>query len=444
MTKRLIRIIIFGIVTAILPGCSADKSATASSEKISFPTVEYTIAAHSDTTIFGRQGTRIFIEKETFQYTDETPVTDSIKILLKEFYEKSDIALADLSTLSDGKLLETAGMINICATSQGKEIQIKPDKRIVVHFPRLKDNYNQMNLFFADENASDSLVSNWEIDTVSLVKTSMNLSMWGYYWPDYDDSTEFVYIPKKFVDTGYYWNPVDLYVNAFNFSKNAIEEASQKGIEMEFKIDKNGKVRNPFLKDMASEKTKREILTFLNNLPEFNPGKDKYGNIIERRGILRVSEGKIIPLYTSREEYLKSFNRKYAKFEKQPIKNMNEAELNYYIFSVAKLGWINCDRFIESQKTIDYIVNVPFEKDITIKMVFKDMNGVIMANTTDGKFVFSKVPQGEKVTIVGIKNSNGQFQAAFKELTISNKPLDALPFKETTLAGLKQQLEKLN
>ena len=45
---------------------------------------------------------------------------------------------------------------------------------------------------------------------------------------------------------------------------------------------------------------------------------------------------------------------------------------------------------------------------------------------------------------MAIKNTNGQFQTAFHEVTISDKPLETLDFKETTLAELKQQLEKLN
>ena len=77
-------------------------------------------------------------------------------------------------------------------------------------------------------------------------------------------------------------------------------------------------------------------------------------------------------------------------------------------------------------------------------MVFKDIDGVLMASSTDGKFIFSKVPMGRQVTIVAIKNTNGQFQTAFQEVTISDKPLETLALKETTLTELKQQLEKLN
>ena len=147
MRQRLLKIVTFGILTTVLASCGSDKDSPGNGEKITFPTVEFSISATSDTTVFGQQGTRLFIEKSTFQFADGSPVIDSIKITIKEFYKKSDIVLADLSTESDGKLLETGGMINISATSNGKDVEIKPSKRIVVHFPKPKYSDKEMNLF---------------------------------------------------------------------------------------------------------------------------------------------------------------------------------------------------------------------------------------------------------------------------------------------------------
>ena len=48
------------------------------------------------------------------------------------------------------------------------------------------------------------------------------------------------------------------------------------------------------------------------------------------------------------------------------------------------------------------------------------------------------------ISTFAIKNTKGQIQTAFQDVTISNKPLDKLAFKETTVADLKKQLEKLN
>ena len=434
MRRPLLIFAIFGLLTTFIVSCGSDKSNSDTREKISFPIIEFVISANSDTTVFGKQGTRLFIGKETFQYTDGTPVTDSIKIELREFYKKSDIALADLSTESDGKLLETGGMLNITATSKGQEIEIKSDKRIVVHFPKSKDNYNQMNLFFADKNSNDSLVKNWNIDTVNLLKQVAKLGAFGYQWVTSTDSTEFEFRPRNYVDTGYYWNPIDFYVNTYPFTASTLKEINscndQYGVATECIIDKNGRIKNPQVKSKIEKSAANEILKFIHQLPILEPGKNEKGEIVERLGLLDIKTENIRAQKTD-AEYIKSFNSKYKKYEKSPIRNVDDAELNYFVFSVSKLGWINCDRFLESEKTVDYFVQIPTDKNTKIKMVFKDINGILMATSTDEKFVFSKVPIGRQVTIVAIKNTNGQFQTAFQEVTISNKSLEALAFKET-------------
>ena len=61
-----------------------------------------------------------------------------------------------------------------------------------MHFPKPEGSYEKMNLFYpVVDGGTDSSVTNWEIDTISLVKATLDLSVWGYQWPDYDDSTEF-------------------------------------------------------------------------------------------------------------------------------------------------------------------------------------------------------------------------------------------------------------
>lgn len=435
------------------------KSDAAETEEIAFPVVSFTIAANSDTTLFGPQGTRLFIERNTFQYPDGTAVNDSIKIELKEFYKKSDISLADLSTESNGRLLETAGMLHIAAFAGNQPLTIKEDKRLVIHFPKMENNTIDMNLFFADKTSNATSVSNWNIDTVNLVKSTLKIGSYAWYGPSFDDSTKYDFMPMHFTDTGYYMNPLDLYINAFNFStetKREIETHLNKtsystltpwndyGVECEMSITEDGYIKNPRINSNISLRAKREILRFLSNLPQLEPGKDKYGKITERSGLLFIQGGNIVPLYKTREEYLKSFNSKYARFENQPIRNMNDAELNYYIFSVANLGWINCDRFIEFEKKEDFIVQIPFDKNTKIKMIFKDISGVLIAKPTDEKYVFANVPSGKKVTILAINNNNGKLRTAFTETSVSGKPLENLVLKETTLKDLKQQLEKLN
>ena len=117
--------------------CLSDQSNEyANFEKHAIPKTKYTINPHKDTTLFGPQGTRIFIGAETFQIPINTLHKDSIGIVLKEFYRHSDILLANLETASDGEILETAGMLHIKALAGNELLEMKPNKRIVVHFPK--------------------------------------------------------------------------------------------------------------------------------------------------------------------------------------------------------------------------------------------------------------------------------------------------------------------
>jgi hypothetical protein len=447
---------IMGLCALLMSGCGTDKN-VGSSDKIVFPTAKFALDAGADTTIFGAQGTRIFIEKETFQFADGTPVTGPIELSLQEFYDKSDIVLADLSTESDGKLLETGGMLNIAATSEGKEVEIKADKRIVVHFPKTKGFMSEpMDLFYADAAGTDSTVQNWTVDTTDLVKRTLKIGSWGWWYPEWDDSTIYNFVPKGYESKDYYVNGLDLYLNAYNFSEAAQKEIESNpkpsnyfeewnyGIECEMHISKEGYVKDPKVNSKVSAATRKEVLTFLRNIPQLEPGKNKKGEIIERRGLLLIQGGEIVPLYKTREEYLGSFDQKYAKFEKSPIKNMDDAEMEYYIFSVAKLGWINCDRFWNANDPVDFIVQAPVDKDTKVKLVFKDIAGVLMADIVDGKYVFPKVPRGTEATIMATRNMDGNFEAAIQKVTISDQPLQKLEFEEMTMAALKQELEKLN
>lgn len=443
-----------GIVFFNLISCKPDQPI----EQIEFPVNEFNINSNKDTTLFGKQGTRLFIPSKTFQYANGKIATDSVKIQLKEFYKKSDIVLAELSTESNGELLETGGMLNIKATANEEELEIRSAKRMVVHFPKPKYQYSKMDLFYPDDTATDTSVTNWNIDTVSLVKRTLKLSSIAFWHPGKGDSTAYKFIPKNFNQKGYYWNPLNFYVKSYNFSKYTIKEIERTlnvntypdfddwndyGVECEMHISENGDIEAPIIVTNLSNRARNEILRFLRNLPQLEPGKNKYGEIIRRRGLLFIQSGNRVPLYTTDKEYVRSFDQKYAKYEDKPIKSMDAAELNFYIFSVSKLGWINCDRFREFEDKVDLLANTPVSPDIKLKLVFNSINGVLKPSIKDNQYKFIQVPKNQAATLVGIKNENGRISAAFKTIAITDEPIQPLKFKAMTLSELRSKLDRI-
>ena len=120
------------------------------------PSEYYTINSSRDTLLEGGQGTKITIPKLTF--CDENGnILPEIKIELREFYKLSDMMFSNLTTMSNGKIIETGGMIYINATSENKKLEIVKGKNITVEF---KTNYNSEMKVFSGE--TDSLGNiNW-------------------------------------------------------------------------------------------------------------------------------------------------------------------------------------------------------------------------------------------------------------------------------------------
>jgi hypothetical protein len=191
------------------------------------------------------------------------------------------------------------------------------------------------------------------------------------------------------------------------------------------------------------KEARNEIYDCLNTFPPLTPRKNKFGKAVETVLSLYIWDAETIPLYKTNETYSKLFDNKYAQYEKLPIKNIDEAELNYYIFSISKLGWINCDRFYDAEETTDLIVQNPVNSQTKMKLVFSDIDGVLMADIVAGKYVFKNVPVGSKATIVGIKNDEGDILTAFKKVKISKQPIKNINFTETTLAEFRAKIENL-
>lgn len=110
-------VILWGV---LLASCSFEKSPD-NQMSLEFPTTSFSIDPTADTTIFGKLGTRIFIGADVFQFADGSPANTAVKIEVQEIYNQADMILADLSTTSNDQVLESQGMLNISANSDGKK-----------------------------------------------------------------------------------------------------------------------------------------------------------------------------------------------------------------------------------------------------------------------------------------------------------------------------------
>src|SRR6056297_115087 len=119
----------------------------------------FQIYPESDTLLFADRVTILGIQGNSFDIPDSLR-GKKISVFVKEAYSKSEMIIHNLQTLSDGQLLESAGMIDIRAEIEGVSLELQPDKSIEVIMPA-KPFDDQMKLFAGDQDSLNHM--NWKV-----------------------------------------------------------------------------------------------------------------------------------------------------------------------------------------------------------------------------------------------------------------------------------------
>jgi hypothetical protein len=138
-------------------------------------------------------------------------------------------------------------------------------------------------------------------------------------------------------------------------------------------------------------------------------------------------------------KFAKSFKEKNSNFLNQAITKVDKEDLNYFVISASKLGWINCDRFWETKDVkIDFIVSS--SEDLNLNLVFEDIKSIMPATKKGNSYVFDNVPINRKVKLLGIKFGKGDVQLAINKTVISRNAFTMNSFKDFTLSELEKEL----
>lgn len=104
------------------------------------------------------KGTIIEIPANVFCFEDGTEPTTGVIVTCIEAYDYADMIRFNLQTASDGKMLETGGMLKITASVGERPLQLKPNKTLDITMPPQK--YKEgMQVFVSDSNDGNM---NWK------------------------------------------------------------------------------------------------------------------------------------------------------------------------------------------------------------------------------------------------------------------------------------------
>jgi len=127
---------------------------------INIPFQEFQLESCIADTIISERGSRVIIPANAFADTTNQIAKGTIIFKVREFHNQADIFLSGIpmgyDSLANNYTLESAGMIELRAFQNGKELQLVPEKELEVE---LVSDYsdNDYNVYYLDEN-----LENWQ------------------------------------------------------------------------------------------------------------------------------------------------------------------------------------------------------------------------------------------------------------------------------------------
>jgi hypothetical protein len=78
-----------------------------------------------------------------------------------------------------------------------------------------------------------------------------------------------------------------------------------------------------------------------------------------------------------------------------------------------------------------------------VRLVFRASTTIVTGQPQAEGYYFTGLPAGQRAVVVGVQYRNGTPYLAMHETITGQRDAEELEFRETTLAGLEEQLAKL-
>jgi len=491
------------IILAILSSCSNPKTDDTNDkvvieERIALPhtkseklfnelrpeSQKFQIDADSDNIITGKNGTQIFVPKNSFINADGELVTGKVDIEVIEVLSVTDFIKTNLQTVSNGQPLQSEGMLYIDAKSSGQQITLATDKKLQIELP----NMNKMGTASDIKIFSGSYDSLGNMNWTESGKLDNRLIPLPLEFFDYKTWTSygFIRVPKN---EGYQAPGNDEIVDSITFknpslhntfiSTREFEERFAHINSAEWAIGHYTSYYSTTVQTGRMVKDSTISKIYLNNLD-----KDLWYCDSLAYAYMKTWEGKAdfnsywyseIETYDLLNAFKKFYEQKLTTViifpadidlsksdarEKLNTKGFKEIEIDEIMgayerqnkivtarrnkvtaqnistnsFVVAKLGWINCDQFYyePTAKEVNILASVNNLENYEFACLTLVINGRRIAlNGTLGdnsKYTFTgksqpytSLPIGEKATIIGISFMNEKPYLGMKEIVISEK-----------------------
>jgi hypothetical protein len=397
--------------------------------ELELPKKTHEFVSGADAVFVNPKGTVLRVPAHAFDVPDKA----AIQITVKEAYSYSDCVRANLTTTSNGKRLQTGGMVHIEATYQGKPITPAADLTLMIPSQAPANQGTDMQLFQGRKDAKSNAV-NWVPDP------ALNFS---FLFNAYDaagqlrrlendlqaitDTTACKQMFIWHIDSIYVRRAVKMGKNVSNLPQFVLSDERPEGYDFDH-VNKEG------LSPMCWEMAKWAA-------PDFSwhrkvPWKLKH----------QILHTGFYTFYNAANyDALLSTIKRNIRLNKQAVIDMNSNNIskmdNFHIFETRQLSWINCDRFSSYPKEVlvNMRTNMLAAPNVDAKIIFTNQNTILSANVQSGLISFNQIPKDEPAMIVAMKIENGVVLYAIQELNIEAKKVN-LEFKPMTSVEISEKL----
>lgn len=355
-------------------------------EQVKLKTQRFCIDNNKDTVIVGEQGTILKIKANSINRVDKRTIRGCVTIELKEAYQKADMLLENLSTVSNGQLLETDGMIYVNASLTNSTTVLELTKAFTVLMPT--DSLLEDAKLFDGERDPHSQEINWTL--------AQNPALGNVNGARLEDCIDFPILDGT---------PEDRC--KFFFCK----------IKRFF-----GGKKAPTTNGGGQFQDERLDCADLDSL-------------LKVYGLKSINELQTI----IRKERIKRIEQKMEGQE------LSTRDMNYYIYNLSDLGWKNIDVFSklnDFQKT-NIRINASPSQNLLIKVVFKNYQFIAPTYYTENHYIGKGFPIGAEAWIVAFKTENEKTYLAIQPIKIKEGEYE-LSFEEVQASDLRKRLSFLN
>jgi TonB family protein len=431
------------------------------SEIVSFPKKEFqyfTINSSKDITITGAEGTEITFKANSFN----VPKNSVVKIRLKEYYKMSDIAFSNLTTeTSDGKLLETGGMVYVDALANNKKVGLKKNTFFDIKFPFDKKKKDMIlfdgktknkNIVWEESKVEEVNIANDDVRVEAVGEEGENfmLKEWpGQIFTIVENMPEFKGGQKKlFKFLG----------KNVKYPARAKEMNISGTVYVNFIIDESGKIENAKVLRGIHPLLDREAIRAVESMPNWTPGMQREKVVSVSYNLpIKFKLGDESASYTA--EQIKYFSDSLRKAQntdtekslfgtdtlavkkKPKEQRASMGDISSYALSSSKLGWINCDRFAR-RGNLNLAIKLD-DKNTDVKIIFHRIKSLIAGYNNGLYSKFGRIPTGERVTVFAVKYVDKKPYICLKEFMTSSKSIK-LEFDELTKEGLKDVTKRIS